>query len=223
MLVASATAAQPHKQVKHYRSGTGFFVHENGVVVTNEHVVQGCKSIDIQGDGTHAKAEIIGKDVKNDLALLEANVIPGALAVFRRANLPLQKNDRIVLVGYPGGQQLVTREGRFIAPTGPLGEPHWLQFSDSAAKGNSGGPLLDSSGQVIGVVVAKTKTFSFNEGRGRPEMIAQTDVAIQPSLIKRLMARHNIYPRESGSDIIFSANRVSTRARGFIVNIRCWR
>ena len=83
------------------------------------------------------------------------------MAYFNSMRQPLRANDPVVIIGYPGeswrGHDPIVRSSTIIDMKGPTGEEKWVQFNDSAEQGNSGGPLLDSAGNVVGVVVAKSE------------------------------------------------------------------
>lgn len=218
----AAMPVSAQTMVIQYSSGTGFFVNQEGYLLTNAHVVQNCKTIAVKNQSFSAGATMIDSDNGNDIALLKADRIPPSAAWFRSARIPLAEGDRVVLIGYPGTQGLTTKESRFISSTGPQGETKWLQFSNTASKGNSGGPLLDNSGQVIGMVTAKTKLFRYDPNRGRAEQLSDHDVAIRPAIIQSLLDDNRVGFHESNQDAIYAAHRVEDRARDFVVNVRCY-
>lgn len=220
IILTTPVAAQTYRVV-HISNGTGFFVSQDGYLLTNAHVVDKCSSAKIQGERYQATAEIIERDISNDVALLKVNSTPPSSAVFRDPSLPMTQGEHVVVVGHPLGKPLTTREADFIASNGPLGEPQWLRFSNSVFQGNSGGPLLDSSGQVIGVIMAKSTTYRHNQGNARDEVVANADVAIQPYVLEKMFARHGIRPRIGTAQTPLSAHRVEDVAKQFVVHIRC--
>lgn len=220
LLAAAAHGAQTRYTIVHYTSGTGFFVDRDGHIVTNAHVVEKCKSAAVSG-AVSAPAEVIARDEENDLALLKTAATPPDIAEIRSEYFPIEKNERVVTVGFPGVSGLTTREATVIEPKGPTGEKQWLQFTSSVTQGNSGGPLLDEGGKVIGVVMAKAELYRENPDAGRNDLISTMDVAIQPSVLRAFLADHHVRYRESASGGSLAAHRVEDRAREFVVNVRC--
>ena len=136
-------------------SGTGFYVSPDGDVITNNHVVQNCKSIRLRSADESVDAVLKAVDEKNDLALLQANKKPGYIATMRYEQ-NLKAGDEVTVIGFPAengrADQYHMRTAKIIDTKGPSGQEDWLQFTQALEHGNSGGPLLDQFGNVIGVV-----------------------------------------------------------------------
>src|SRR5262249_52059491 len=111
--------------------------------------------ISLTSGNLNTHAELVARDSVNDLALLRTPSAVPEIAELRSDAYPLTEDERVFTVGYPGGKGPTTREATAISPAGPNGELQWVLFSDSIAKGTSGGPLLDASGNVVGVVTSK--------------------------------------------------------------------
>ena len=136
-------------------SGTGFFVNQNGFLLTNEHVVAGCTSFT---DGAGAKLELIAADKGRDLAILRdvSRNVSEPFATFSAA--PIKLNADVTAVGFPlpgiiAGLN-VTR-GSVSGVSGLFGGADGVQITAPVQSGNSGGPLLDEFGLVVGVVQSK--------------------------------------------------------------------
>src|SRR5688572_3786330 len=164
-IIPSAAFAQA--QMLTYSSGTGFFISSNGHVITNNHVVDGCSEIKLYGAVGEVEAVLVARDTKHDLALLKSQFSAPNFANLSNLKQPLQAGDPVIIIGYPGQAwktgQTTTSQAQILSTRGPRGEEHWLEFSDTVAQGNSGGPLLDTSGNVVGVVVAKVRSYIFNK------------------------------------------------------------
>jgi serine protease Do len=140
-------------------SGTGFYISNDGHVLTNFHVIQACKSQSIRTpSGSSAPATVITKDNRDDLALLKTTKKPRSVAIFRAGASP-RIGERVVVYGFPltnilaSSGNLVT--GNLSALAGVGNDPRHYQITAPIQPGNSGGPLLDESGRVIGVIVSK--------------------------------------------------------------------
>ncbi len=216
--------AQPVKLIR-YISGTGFFVTHDGHVLTNNHIIENCDKISIHGDGISTGAKVVARDEGNDLALLKAAFTSSNMAYFNSMKQPLVVNDPVVIIGYPGESwrmhEPIIRSSNIIDMKGPTGEEKWLQFNDSVQHGNSGGPLLDSTGNVVGVVVAKAELHIKNTGSQAEEIIKKSDIAISLPAVKDFLESNNVQYQTADSGIYLSPDRVNDRARPFIVNVHC--
>jgi S1-C subfamily serine protease len=135
--------------------GTGFVVSNQGHILTNNHVVAGCRTLETR-DGK--PLQVLSRDTSSDLALLQEDFAPSAVAVFRTGSAP-KLGDSIVAFGFPL-PGILSSEGNvsvgiLSATSGLQNDVRFVQISAPVQPGNSGGPLFDSSGHVIGVVVAK--------------------------------------------------------------------
>ncbi|MFO1127251.1 MAG: Do family serine endopeptidase [Rhodospirillales bacterium] len=148
----------PERQGPRMGLGSGFIVSSDGVIVTNNHVVGDADRIDVRlRDGREFKAELIGTDPQTDLAVLRIHA-DGPLPVLAWGNSDAARvGDWVVAVGNPYGLSgtvtagIVSSRGR---DTDASPYVDFLQIDAPLNSGNSGGPLLDSNGQVIGVNTA---------------------------------------------------------------------
>jgi S1-C subfamily serine protease len=138
-------------------SGTGFFVAPNGALITNAHVVENCAAIHVTtSEGTRSDAKIIARDVRNDLALLGTDLTAKKVAALRTS---IRLGEPVEAFGYPFADVLA-KSGNFtlgnVSALAGIGEDsRYLQISAPVQPGNSGGPLLDQNGNLVGVVSAK--------------------------------------------------------------------
>jgi serine protease Do len=137
--------------------GSGFFVSEDGYLVTNNHVVENAKAITVKDhNGREYKAKIIGTDSKTDLALLKVDG-PEKFAYVKFSTKEPKVGDWVVAVGNPYGfggtvtTGVVSARGRDIG-SGPYDD--YLQIDAPINRGNSGGPAFNLDGEVIGVNTA---------------------------------------------------------------------
>jgi S1-C subfamily serine protease len=143
--------------------GTGVVITEAGAILTNLHVVSGAKRIQLRfSDGSESEAMIKGVDADNDLAVLQAKTLPDDLQPATLISTgDLKPGDEVVAVGYPFGfgpsvsagvVSGLKREFRSADGTQALG--NLIQFDAAANPGNSGGPLVNMEGEVLGIVTA---------------------------------------------------------------------
>ena len=131
-------------------SGTGFAISSDGLILTNQHVVEGCKIVTAEGWGTGVLKAV---DPTNDLALVKFE-ISSSPVTFR--STPAEIGEDVFAIGYPyaGELGLNFTKGSVSSITGPENDSRLLQFTAPVQPGNSGGPLLDKSGLIVGIVRA---------------------------------------------------------------------
>lgn len=224
LLSLPASSLAQARQIE-YSSGTGFFVSRAGDIITNKHVIQGCKtgSIELRGAVT-GRASTVATHGEYDLALLRADKTPPSVAPLLSDQRMIAPGDPVMVIGYPleagktGIYQIAM--SKVVGSNGPLGELHWIQFENSAQQGNSGGPLLDMSGHVIGVVTGKTELYRINEFNQR-EAISTSDIAVSLPILQGFLDARNVRYSTAGSMARRMSDYVERNASQFIVNIRC--
>ena len=151
-------------------SGTGFFVSRTGHIITNHHVIEGCKSVKVSFKGNEIESKTLVIDKVNDLAIVKTTINPSK--VYSVSNKDVALLEDIIIAGYPLGKKvssaIKTSKGSVTALAG-YGD-NFSEFQTDAAlnKGNSGGPIINQKGNVVGVAVAaygkKQGVESFNFG-----------------------------------------------------------
>jgi S1-C subfamily serine protease len=156
----ASTSAAPHVASKPPKavssSGTGFVISASGHIITNYHVIDGCT--DIRGNLTGQPAtelRVVSTDATNDLALLQ-----GPTASFkdfvRIRDKAIRSGDSVIAIGYPFHGLLTSdftvTTGIVSSLSGILNDTRYLQISAAVQPGNSGGPLFDTNGLIVGVV-----------------------------------------------------------------------
>jgi len=143
--------------------GTGVVIVDKGVILTNLHVIAGAEKIKVTfADGLEANASVIGLQPENDLAVLQADKIPDDLvAATMRSTADLMPGDNVAVVGFPFGIGPSVSAGvvsglkrSFRSPEGQQEMSNLIQFDAAANPGNSGGPMVNMSGEVLGIVTA---------------------------------------------------------------------
>ena len=138
-------------------SGTGFFVSTNGHMVTNNHVIEGCDVVKAHYKGRELDADVLFTDRTNDLAIIKANIKPEK--VFPVSNEDVSLLEDIIVAGYPLGKNISasikTFKGSVTALAGFGDNYSNFQIDASLSSGNSGGPIINQKGNVVGVAVEK--------------------------------------------------------------------
>ena len=199
-------------------TGTGFAL-KNGYIVTNYHVIDGASHIQIygvRGDFTKGyKARVIAFDKKNDLALIRVdNTDFGAIPYSIKTGLALVGEDIFVL-GYPMahymGQEIKLTNGIISSHSGYQGDMSTYQITAPVQPGNSGGPLFDSNGNIVGII---------NSGIPSADNVGY---AIKTSYLKNLVdssVSEEIIPYRNSISTYTLANKVQS-VKDFVFLIKC--
>jgi S1-C subfamily serine protease len=186
---ALAPRAAPAR--KESSSGTGFYVTGNGHVVTNFHVVDGCSSIQLKAGATSTPAQLISRDQANDLALLKVDKRPSHVVPLR---LTVRLGEPVAAFGYPLASVLASSGnftlGHVTALAGVGDDTRYIQISAPVQAGNSGGPLLDERGNVVGVVTAKLNALKTAALLG--DVPQNVNFAIRSSAVAAFLASNGI-------------------------------
>jgi S1-C subfamily serine protease len=143
--------------------GTGVVIVDKGVILTSLHVVRGAERIGLVFfDGLESSASVTGTRPEQDLAVLQADRIPDDLAAATlRSSTDLQPGDAVATTGFPFGVGPSVSSGvvsglnrEFQSPEGRETLHNMIQFDAAANPGNSGGPLYNMQGEVVGIVTA---------------------------------------------------------------------
>jgi S1-C subfamily serine protease len=154
---------EPGSGVQMEGVGSGVVIVDNGVILTNLHVVAGAKRVTVKFfDGSESEVEMVRAYPENDLAVIKAKKVPDDLeSATLGSTANLRPGDEVVAVGFPFGIGPSTSAGvvsglnrSFRSPEGKQVMTGLIQFDAAANPGNSGGPLVTMDGEVIGIVTA---------------------------------------------------------------------
>ncbi|PIT01354.1 serine protease [Bradyrhizobium nitroreducens] len=165
-------------KVARAKTGTGFVVSANGHVVTNHHVIDGCVG-DIKGNLTGEASmvlRVVSSDASNDLALLQAPSTTTFKDFARIRDRSIRSGDSVIVIGFPFhgllSSDFTVTTGIASSLSGMRNDTRFLQISAPVQPGNSGGPLFDTTGQIVGVVTAKIPALRIAAATGNiPENI----------------------------------------------------
>ena len=169
-------------------AGSGFLLTSSGFLVTNNHIVQGADSVYVQSQqGEVYKARIVHTDPQHDLAILAIgqdtafHVLPPVPYSFEAR--PSDMGERVFTLGYPR-EEIVYGEGYLSSGTGFRGDSAAYQVAISVNPGNSGGPLLDERGNIIGIITAKQITSEGATFAVKTGILLNALKAIDPDSLK---------------------------------------
>ena len=202
-------------------SGTGFFVSVDGHIITNQHVIDSCKQVKV-----HLKGEIldvikIAEDKANDLALLKVSSKPKH--VFPLSNESPYPTQEILVAGYPFGDNISSTlkftQGIVSSIAGIDNNYSQIQIDAALQPGNSGGPILDDKGNVVGVAVAKLSLKKILKDYGViPE---NTNFGVKSSVVKNLLEGNGIILNQP-KNLNVSRRELSRVVSSGTVFLSCW-
>ncbi|SFU36110.1 S1C family serine protease [Alicyclobacillus macrosporangiidus] len=195
--VATITAVTPSGQSDNPQEdiGTGFLIDTNGDIATNEHVVSGKKQVSVKLGGQTYTGQVVGTDPMDDLAVVRITPPPGVRPLSLGSAKGLQPGEPVVAIGNPFqltnsvsagivsglNRSMPTESGRLMSGL--------IQIDAALNPGNSGGPLLDARGQVIGINTAIESPVAGFVGIGFAVPIDRF-VALLPNLLQGTAVDH---------------------------------
>ena len=204
-------------------SGTGFFVAPQRVL-TAHHVIESCAVLTIRGnDGKTVTAERVADEKKRDLALISVQAVAVSIATFRPTDT-IRIGAAVATVGYPlhGLPRIepFLTAGTMAATDRPDG-PSRFAIQADVRPGNSGGPVLDEYGQVVGVVSAKIDTVRVYQRTGQD--IQKVGFAIATGPVLEFLKQSGIEPSPAEtSPSLGMGEELLGKARQFTVRVGCW-
>jgi hypothetical protein len=202
-------------------SGSGFAVSSVGHVVTNNHVIDGCAYVKIHHKGKAIRSTVIYRDALNDLAVLKGDFVPSAVFKISRRNPEIMQE--IFVAGYPFGDRISSSvkvtKGIISALSGIGNNISNIQIDAALQPGNSGGPIFDGKGNLVGVAVAKLDLKLVVENWGVvPE---GTNFGIKSNVVVNLLESNGINIQEAGSASLSNAD-LGKMMSGATYHLSCW-
>ena len=200
-------------------TGSGFFVSNNGYIVTNQHVVNECSLVAIKGFGT---ARLLKADSENDLALLK--VEPQSPVPFLKIRTdPARLGQDVVVFGYPlssfldNGLNVTT--GIVSSEIGMHNDRRMLQFTAAIQPGNSGGPIVDRSGNLVAVVRSKfSDKFALERGSFVPQSL---NYGIKTEVLMRFLGDNGVNPEIANEQKDRTVAELAATARDHTLLVSC--
>jgi S1-C subfamily serine protease len=202
-------------------SGTGFSVSSDGHVITNHHVIKGCQKVKIHHKGKTIPASVVTFDPKNDLALLKGDFRPST--VFSLSTNSPELLQDVYVAGFPFGRKVSTgvkvTKGIISSLNGIGNNFSNIQIDAALQPGNSGGPILDDRGNVVGVAVARLdKVKTLKKLGSLPE---NTNFGIKTSVVRSILESRNISSRKPNTASI-SKTKLGKMIADGTYYLSCW-
>ena len=194
--VAKLKNQQPARPKSKGSSGTGIAISSAGHILTNHHVVKGCTTIRATTHGGIAtKARLLKTDRRNDLAVIkiDAQLPADAIALFS-SERSVKLGETIAVYGFPFAGALSSSgnvvSGNVTSLAGLRDDARYLQISAPVQPGNSGGPLVDQTGKIVGVVTARMNDLATVEATGA--LPQNVNFALKANIALNFLDAHSI-------------------------------
>jgi len=201
--------------------GSGFYVSASGHIITNYHVIEGCKEITIGDKNSKTVVSVISEDGNNDIALLKSK--NSKSFAYIRGGRGIRQGDDIIAYGYPLSGLLSSSAkittGVVNSLSGLANDYRYMQISAPVQPGSSGGPLLDKFGNVVGIVTAKINAKQVQKLTG--DIPQNINFAIKSSVIKDFLDANEVNYEIRTSKDRKETSDIASDADGFTVRIRC--
>jgi S1-C subfamily serine protease len=223
-LGGNMVAAMPGIRPQGRRSGSGIVVDSQGHILTNNHVVASCSQLRVLDTSNQSNdATLVAADAANDLAVLHTDRHWPAWARFRDSGA-LRPGESLVATGFPLtgllSPEMAVTTGSLTTLAGQRGDSRQFEFSAPVQPGNSGGPVMDDTGHVVGVTVAVLNglVVAAATGGALPQNV---NFAIKSTTAREFLESNGIHMDESGSRQAITAPDIGATARRFTVRIEC--
>jgi S1-C subfamily serine protease len=205
-------------------SGTGFVISRQGHVLTNNHVIDGCMTIRTTNEGRKKQLTVVGTDPENDLALLKLPSPSPDIARFREGR-NIRAGDSIVAVGFPLHGLLASEAnvttGAVSALAGIGNDTRFLQITVPIQPGNSGGPLLDQSGNIVGIIVSTLDALNIAKATG--SLPQNVNFAINGAVAKSFLDSNRVEYESASSGKRLESSDVGGQAKKFTLLLECFK
>jgi len=204
-------------------TGSGVVIDTGGTILTNAHVVQGCVQTRVVASGESTSATVLAQDTQNDLAVLRADR-HFAAAVRLREGTGIQQGDEVLALGYPLtdvlSSDVIVTTGTVSALAGLRNDTRQLQISAPVQPGNSGGPLLDLGGNLVGVVQA---VLASTTQMGMSVAPQNVNFAIKTSTVREFLDANHVHYMTAVTAHASTTAAVAQQGKKYTVRVECWR
>ena len=238
---ATPKKSQPPKSTRP-KGGSGFFISKSGQVITNAHVVNGCKRITVGDSATkQSPAQLVATDRRNDLALLTLSSLEMASnqtkALIKKLGIQIvplasegllrsedtQLGERVLVAGFPYGitvsNAIKVSTGIVSSTVGMGDDSGQFQIDAAVQPGNSGGPIYDERGNIVGVVVAQLNKFIMAKATGSlPENV---NFGIKASTVRQFLNAKGVPTKWSRKSKPMSTQQLAKIAEKQTLMVMC--
>lgn len=206
-------------------TGSGIVITPNGLILTNEHVVRQCDSLQVVlGSTRTVRATLRVADAARDLALLALEESFPLAAPVRQDAAP-RLGEPVAVIGYPLVNVLSAQPnvsfGHVNSTVGVKGNPAQMQIDVPVQRGNSGGPVFDAAGNLIGIVVSKLDALKLAKSTG--DLPQNINFAIRGDIVRSFLEDQHVDFTASSASSKLENTEIANRGTAVTVLVRCIR
>jgi len=221
----SGLPIQEKPAVRSISTGSGIVVNRSGLILTNEHVVRQCDTYQVILDPKNIlKATLKASDTAKDLALLEVKESFRLAAPVRKNAAPIL-GEAVMIVGFPLVNVLSTQPnvsfGHVNSTVGLKGNSTQMQIDVPIQRGNSGGPVFDAAGNVIGIVVSKLDALKLAQRTG--DLPQNINFAIRGDVVRSFLEAQHVDFTDSSASNKLENTEMAKLGTAVTVLVRCIR
>ena len=207
-----------------YGSGSSFLINNEGGLITNYHVVEECSKVTLFKDSYEFDARVVHTDYKNDLAYLLAPEMAG-YPNLDISDAQQQLGEKIVVLGYPlkglMGNTIKLTDGSLNALTGLGGDSSLYQISAPIQAGNSGGPVFNEQGLVIGVATSSlSASFMLKNKQSLPQNV---NFAVKSSILTSFLNANQVPFKQKSVGVNATPKQINRDNIGAVAMVLCYR
>lgn len=206
-------------------AGTGFFISDDGYIITVDHLLGSSDYIEVlhYGSNTKYEAKLIARDKQNDIAILKIDAQTDFIPFANSADI--KKGESITLLGYPLiqllGEELKATFGYINSLSGRDNDTRVLQIDNPSQVGNSGSPLINPKGKVVGMLVSiLNQEVSMLYNKALPQNV---NYAIKIDYILALISKSGIVLKDKQTDKIYSKKEIVAKYENSVVLILAYK
>lgn len=204
-------------------SGSGVAISKR-FLLTNAHVVERCSKVWVEAGGSRQPSALVTSDPGQDLAVIRTSSDLAQTVTLRKSDTVLM-GESVYVFGFPLTGALSSKgnftEGSITALEGLSDDPNYFQISAPVQPGNSGGPLVDAYGQLIGIVTAKLNAVAIAGETG--DIPQNVNFAIKLKAVKAFLRAHDLAFSESSLSGELPKTEIAKRAQSFTARVICER
>lgn len=205
-------------------AGSGFIIISQGQLLTNQHLVDECTKVTVAIGGLKLVGTVVAEDHIDDLALVKVAPITRSIATFRSGGW-IRPGENVLTIGFPlrglVAEAPSVTTGTVSALAGPGNDTRLIQITAPVQVGSNGSPLLDGSGNIVGIVVAKLDALKVAAATG--EIPQNVNFVINSRVAQNSLETNNIEYNAGPSNLQKPAADIAEHARGLTAAIECQR
>ncbi len=222
-IAAFSATTFKHVQASETQTGSGFYVSKQGHILTNHHVIDGCGRTEVELGGIRRNVKVIASDASNDISLLLDATPPTTVAVFRDGKM-IRAGSDVIILGYPLygalSHEAIVTTGTISALAGIMNNTATFQLSAPTQPGNSGGPVLDASGNIVGMMFGMLDSIKGTKMSG--QVPQNVNFAIHAAMVRTFLDAHNVSYISRPPGAVRDRADVVEDARRYTVLVRCY-